>query len=71
MASGQPNPDEMVEIYQRTRKTLGKTIKKPPLNDKLLARPPFKFLRDILFEVCRPFFFSNKVLLCVHSFPGF
>ena len=47
MASEQPDP----QIYQRTRDTLGKVIKKPSLNDKLLSRPPFKYLRDIILEV--------------------
>ncbi len=39
------------QVYQRTRDTLGKIIKKPALNDKYLSRPPFKFLRDIIMEV--------------------
>ena len=36
---------------QRTRETLGKIIKKPPLTDKLLSRPPFRYLHDIITEV--------------------
>ena len=36
---------------QRTRDTLGKIIKKPPLTDKLLSRPPFRFIHDIITEV--------------------
>ena len=36
---------------QRTRDTLGKIIKKPPLTDKLLSRPPFRYLHDIITEV--------------------
>lgn len=36
---------------QRTRDTLGKIIKKPALTDKLLSRPPFRYLHDIITEV--------------------
>ena len=39
------------KMYQRTRDTLGKIIKKPPLNDRLLSRPPFRFLHDVIMEV--------------------
>ena len=38
-------------VLLRTRETLGKVIKKPPLTDKLLSRPPFRFLHDIVNEV--------------------
>ena len=36
---------------QRTRDTLGKIIKKPPLTDQLLNRPPFRYLHNIITEV--------------------
>ena len=36
---------------RRTRDTLGKIIKKPPLSDKLLNRPPFRYMHDIISEV--------------------
>ncbi len=38
-------------VIQRTKDTLGKVIKKPPLTDKLLSRPPFRYLHDIISEV--------------------
>lgn len=37
-------------ILHRTRETLGKLVKKPPLTDKLLSRPPFRYLHDIISE---------------------
>ena len=47
MASSQVDP----AVFQRTRETLGKIIKKPPLTDKLLGRPPFRYLHDIISQV--------------------
>ncbi|XP_067929476.1 TRAF3-interacting protein 1-like isoform X2 [Watersipora subatra] len=42
------------DIVKRTQDSLGKLIgKKPPLTEKLLNRPPFRFLHDILTSVIR------------------
>ena len=41
------------QVIQKTKDTLGKVISKPALTDKLLNRPPFRYLHDILTEVIR------------------
>ncbi|CAI9548603.1 unnamed protein product [Staurois parvus] len=40
-------------VIRRTQDILGKVIRKPPLTDKLLGKPPFRYLHDILTEVMR------------------
>ncbi|KAG7463809.1 hypothetical protein MATL_G00180510 [Megalops atlanticus] len=40
-------------VARKTQETLGKVIKKPPLTEKLLSRPPFRYLHDIFSEVIR------------------
>ena len=41
------------QVIQKTKDTLRKVISKPALTDKLLNRPPFRYLHDILTEVIR------------------
>uniref|UniRef100_A0A6I8NV90 TRAF3-interacting protein 1 n=1 Tax=Ornithorhynchus anatinus TaxID=9258 RepID=A0A6I8NV90_ORNAN len=40
-------------VVKRTQEALGRVIKKPPLTDKLLSKPPFRYLHDIVTEVIR------------------
>ncbi|XP_069716773.1 TRAF3-interacting protein 1 isoform X2 [Phaenicophaeus curvirostris] len=38
---------------RRTQEALGRVIRRPPLSDRLLSRPPFRYLHDIVTEVIR------------------
>ncbi|NXF84161.1 MIPT3 protein, partial [Sclerurus mexicanus] len=40
-------------VARRTRDTLGQVIRKPPLTDQLLNKPPFRYLHDLICEVIR------------------
>lgn len=39
------------EVIKATQNSLGKFVKRPPLTDKLLKKPPFRFLHDIVTTV--------------------
>ncbi|XP_058520291.1 TRAF3-interacting protein 1 [Ochotona princeps] len=40
-------------VVRRTQEALGKVIRRPPLTEKLLTKPPFRYLHDIITEVIR------------------
>ncbi|CAH8448651.1 unnamed protein product [Schistosoma turkestanicum] len=42
-----------IKIIKRTQNTLGKLIKRPVLTEKLLMRPPFRFIHDICTSLIR------------------
>uniref|UniRef100_A0A8C3B1T9 TRAF3-interacting protein 1 n=2 Tax=Cairina moschata TaxID=8855 RepID=A0A8C3B1T9_CAIMO len=40
-------------VLKQTREALGRVIRRPPLTDRLLSRPPFRYLHDVIAEVIR------------------
>ncbi len=42
---------DITASIKQTQEQLGKFVKKPPLTEKNLTRPPFRFLHDIVHNV--------------------
>ncbi|NWW46335.1 MIPT3 protein, partial [Pedionomus torquatus] len=40
-------------VVRETQESLGRVIRKPPLTDRLLSKPPFRYLHDVITEVIR------------------
>ncbi|XP_038277541.1 TRAF3-interacting protein 1 isoform X2 [Dermochelys coriacea] len=46
-------------VVRRTQELLGRVIRKPPLTERLLSKPPFRYLHDVIGEVIRVTGFMN------------
>lgn len=52
---------DITASIKQTQEQLGKFVKKPPLTEKNLTRPPFRFLHDIVHNVIDSTGFMNGV----------
>lgn len=55
-----------LDIVKATQDTLGRFVKKPPLTEKLLKKPPFRFLHDIITTVFFSISSGHSILLYTH-----
>ena len=49
------------ETVQASKKLLGQIIKKTPLTEKLLSRPPFRYLHDLTMEIIKATGFGQQL----------
>ena len=43
----------LAAAVQETINSMGKIIRRPPMTEKLLVKPPFRFLHDVVSEVIK------------------
>ncbi|KAI8801088.1 microtubule-binding protein MIP-T3-domain-containing protein [Cladochytrium replicatum] len=51
--STQQGQKSLDDLMKNTAEIMGRIIKKPPLNPKLLSKPPFRYLHDMFSELIR------------------
>lgn len=57
--------DVKLEVIKSTQDALSKYIKKPPLTEKLLRKPPFRYLHDITTAVSMKIKMLFLCLVCL------
>lgn len=60
-------PELDAAVIKATQQALGKFVKKPPLTEKLLRKPPFRYLMDVFNSVWLRVLRSTSNL-AIHSY---
>lgn len=68
-------PELDAAVIKATQQALGKFLKKPPLTEKLLRKPPFRYLMDVFnsvrLRVPRSTYITDHVWVIFHLFAQF
>jgi len=51
-----------LEFWEETQKELGAVIQSPPLTEKLLRKPPFRFVHDIIMSLLQTYGFARGLI---------